>query len=256
MFELGLKLWINNENYINEAISLFEQGIYQYLELYIIAETNDSHVSLWKDLNIPLIVHAPHYMDGLNLAQKEHKVNNISLIKMTQDIADLLKADKIIVHPGVGGDIRETARQLSEINDPRILIENKPYHGLIKGLICNGAKVEEIKYILDNINVGFCLDIGHAIVAANAFKADPIVYLKEFIKLEPKMFHLTDGDYSSVYDKHDHFGQGNYNIKAILDVLPKDSQLTLETIKSHKDSLADFVEDIKFIRRLYYSIYN
>ena len=249
MFRFGLKLWSNNKNYVKEAVALYEKGIYQYIELYVLPSIDDTQVSMWKDLHIPYVIHAPHFRDGLNLAKKELKENNLLLIKKTQKIADALKADKIIVHPGISGDISETVRQLKGINEKRFLIENKPHYALDDGLICNGATIEEIKFILNNTNVGFCLDIGHAFCAANAKKIEPLEYLTKLLRLNPVMFHLTDGEKDGVFDRHYHFGKGNYNIKDITDLLLKDALITVETVKDSEDNLNDFIGDIAFLTR-------
>ena len=246
--KFGLKLWSINDNYRKEAIRLYKQGIYYYIELYAVPRTYDTHINLWKDIGIPFVVHAPHFREGLNLAKKEKKTNNMLLISETIKFADTLRADKIIVHPGTSGDISETVHQLEEIDDRRILIENKPYYAIDDGLICNGASVEEIKFVLDNVSVGFCLDIGHAICSANAKKVEPFEYLKRFMKLNPIMYHLTDGDYESIYDRHAHFGTGNYDIEKFSSILPEDCFVTIETLKDSGESLSDFEADIRWLR--------
>ena len=250
MYKFGLKLWSINDNYIKEAIRLHEQGIYDYIELYAIPETYSSHINLWKALGIPFVIHAPHFSDGLNLAKKESRDNNLRLISETRKFADALKADKIIVHPGIAGKIEETIRQLKEINDPRFLIENKPYYALNNGLICNGASFKEIKAILKNAGTGFCLDIGHAFCAARGLNEEPMDFLEKFLRLTPEMFHLTDGDYSSKHDRHDHFGRGNYDLKSIVEIIPGEAMVTIETVKDSKNNLNDFKQDVKFIRKL------
>lgn len=250
MFRFGLKLWSNNKNYVKEAVALYEKGIYQYIELYVLPSIDDTQVSMWKNIHIPYVIHAPHFRDGLNLAKKELKENNLLLIKKTQKIADALKADKIIVHPGIAGDIAETVRQLKEINEKRFLIENKPYYALGDGLICNGATIEEIMFILNNTDGGFCLDIGHAFCAANANRIEPLEYLKQFLRLNPVMFHLTDGEKDGVFDRHYHFCKGNYPHEEIINLLPKDAIITVETVKDSENNLDDFVGDIKFLKVL------
>lgn len=249
MFRFGLKLWSNNKNYVKEAVALYEKGIYQYIELYVLPDIDDIQVSVWKDLHVPYVIHAPHFRDGLNLANKELNENNLLLIKKTQKIADALKANKIIIHPGIAGDISETVRQLKEIKEMRALIENKPHYALDDGLICNGATIEEIKFILDNTDAGFCLDIGHAFCAANANKIEPLEYLKQLLVLNPEMFHLTDGEKDGIFDRHYHFGKGNYIIRGITDLLPKDAIITVETVKDSEDNLNDFIRDIEFLAR-------
>ncbi len=251
MFKFGLKLWSSNRNYVEEAAALYKKGVYQYIELFVLPDIDETQVSLWECMDIPYVIHAPHFRTGFNLADKKLKDNNFTLFRKTAGIADRLNANKIIVHPGVAGDTAETVRQLKEINDERILIENKPYHALDKGLICNGATVPEIKFILNNTDVQFCLDIGHAIYAANAVKIEPLVYLKEFITLNPEMFHLSDGDYGGVYDRHDHFGRGNFDIESILRMLPDKVPVTIETAKDFQDSLSDFEIDIQFLKELW-----
>jgi deoxyribonuclease IV len=250
MFKFGLKLWSINDNYVDEAVSLYEQDIYHYIELYAVPDTYDTYVSLWKSLSMPFIIHAPHFKGGLNLAKKGSRANNMTLISETRKFADTLKADKIIVHPGIAGDISETVDRLKEINDPRILIENKPYYALFGGLICNGATIEEIKFVLGNTNIGLCLDIGHAFCSANAQGIEPTEYLKEFLKLSPGVYHLSDGDYKDIFDKHDHFGRGNYNIQKIISLIPQHSHITVETGKDFRNNLSDFICDIKFLKNL------
>jgi len=248
LFRFGLKLWSNNENYVKEAIRLFEKGVYQYIEIYMLPGTEKKMVDMWKGLEIPYIVHAPHYQAGLNLAKKESWEANFKLITETQKFADSLTADKIIVHPGIAGDIKETARQLKEINEPRLLVENKPYYAIFDGLICNGTSPEEIEFVMKEAGIGCCLDIGHAFCAARGLKKEPMEFLKDFFGLQPEMFHLTDGDYSSEYDRHDHIGKGNYDMKSIMKLIPQGKRVTVETVKDSKESLTDFEEDIKAIK--------
>jgi len=248
--KLGLKLWSENKNYINEAIKLFEIGIYDYIELYVVPNSYKKHINIWSDLKTPFIIHAPHFKHELNLAKKEYEKRNLELIKETQQFANKLDADKIIVHPGINGDIKETSRQIKMINDSRILIENMPHFSLIPDLNCNGAFIKEIKYILNYNKVGFCLDIGHGIYAANAQKINPLDYLKKLIQLKPKMYHLTDGDYNGRYDFHLHFKKGNFPTRDIVDMLPADALITVETKKDDQDNLDDFVRDIKILKSL------
>ena len=248
MYKYGLKLWSINENYISEAIRLHELGIYHYIELYVKPGSTDQYLELWQRLNIPYVIHAPHFRDGLNLAKKEKEMSNKKLFEEAQRFADKLSADKIIVHPGINGDIKETARQLKEINETRILVENKPYYALDDGLICNGTTPDEIKFITGEAGAGFCLDIGHAICSANAHNQDWLDYLKRFIKLSPRVYHVSDGNKDGVLDQHLHFGEGNFDFHNILSLFSLDASISIETEKRYKDSLSDFLDDINFIK--------
>lgn len=248
MIQFGLKLWSINKNYIEEAFRLYKEGIYSYIELYAVPDSYNKFIELWKNLDIPYVIHAPHYLGGMNLARREDKNKNFKLIEEVVKFANSLNVKKIIFHPGVAGDIEETVLQLNEIDDNRILIENKPYFSLDGSFVCNGNSPEEIKFIMDMANVGFCLDIGHAICSANASKIEPLDYIKQFIILNPDMYHLTDGDYRGIYDRHDHFGRGTFPIETILSILPHNCFITIETEKDLKDNLFDFIKDIKILR--------
>lgn len=249
MLKLGLKLWSTNKGYLKDAVKLFGQGVYDYIELYVVPNSYAKFVAIWSRLKIPYVIHSPHFTHGVNLAKKEHQEKNFYLIKQAQQFADKLKADKIIVHLGVDGSIKEATRQLQLTDDRRVLIENMSYYSIKDNLICNGSTIEELNLVLENCSVGFCLDIGHAIYSANAQKLKPMEFIKQLIKLKPKMFHLSDGDLSGVSDNHLHFGEGNYEIEKILALLPSKSLVTIETPKDFQDSLSDFEKDIFFLNR-------
>ena len=249
VFRLGLKLWSNNDNYVKEAVRLFEKGVYQYIEIYMLPGTEQKMVDMWRGLDIPYVVHAPHFLAGLNLAKMEQQESNFKLINETRIFADELSAENIIVHPGIAGDIKETAKQIKEINEPRLIVENKPYYALVDDLICNGSTSEEIEFVMKEAGIRFCLDIGHAFCAARGLKKEPMEFLEGFLNLKPEMFHLTDGDYESVYDRHYHIGKGNYDIKSIMKLIPQSKRITVETVKDSKESLADFEADIVYLKR-------
>ena len=248
MFNIGLKLWSINKNYIDEAIKYFDLGFYQYIELYVVPESYDTYINNWKKLKIPFVLHAPHYKDNMNLANEDNLIVNLKLTEEVKKYADALRTTIIIYHPGTNGNIEETIRQLKIINDNRIVVENKPYYALIKNLICNGATPDELRIIKEQTGLGVCLDFGHAICAANAKKVNPFNFIKDFINLKPKIFHLTDGDYHSFTDKHDHFGKGDFPLLEILKLIPQHSNITNEAVKDSNDNLNDFSEDIKILK--------
>jgi deoxyribonuclease IV len=254
MYKLGLKLWSTNKNYIKEAVRLYDDKIFNYIELYIKPNSFKEYIHIWKELKIPFVIHAPHFMDGFCLSCSEKERDNKILAQEAFRFADDLKADTVIFHPGVNGKIEETARQIQLLQDKRVTIENKPYYALNNLGICNGYSSEEISFIKEKTGCSFCLDIGHAICAANAHKQDPIKYLAKFIKLDPQMFHLTDGDYKGIYDTHKHFGQGNFPLKEISQLVPKNSIITNEAYKDSKDSLEDFCEDVKYLKEMVFKL--
>jgi sugar phosphate isomerase/epimerase len=248
MLRFGLKLWSFNDDYFSDACRFFDEGIYDYIELYIVPDSYERYCSLWRNLRIPYVIHAPHYENGMNPAILECEKNNMKLAAEAIEFANVLSSDTIIFHPGINGNIEVTASFFHKLNDKRIVVENKPYYSLVEGMICNGVTPEEIGAIVEKAGVGFCLDIGHAICAANAYRKDSIEYLKEFFSLKPRLFHLSDGDFNSEYDSHLHFGEGNYPLQALLNLIPSYGSITIESKKTYPNSLDDFKKDINYIR--------
>lgn len=244
IYQYGLKLWSTNTQYLEEAVLLYNKNIYSYIEIFVVPGSYSDYCKYWKNLSIPYVVHAPHFTQGLNFANAEKFSYNKKLAFEAFKFADELKSNKIIFHPGVNGDIKETVSQIKKIFDERIIIENKPYWGANKKDICVGNSVEEIKFVLNSLNVEFCLDISHAICSANAKNEKPLEFIKKFIKLKPKIYHLCDGDYNSVIDMHKHLKDGSFPLKEIKKLIPQDSQITIETDKNFDNSLNDFIEDV------------
>lgn len=251
----GLKLWSTNRNYVRAARALWEKNMFDYIELFVQPGTFDTCVSQWKEMRVPYIIHAPHYMQGLNFSCAESQAGNIVLVQETLLWADALKARHIIFHPGISGDVEETARQMSRIRDARVLVENKPYCTVSNdGRICVGHSASDIALILRRTGHGFCLDIGHALCSAVARGKDIFEEIKAYLSLRPALFHFSDGDRTSPIDVHAHIGEGNYPLPALLALLPARATVTVETQKSHPRSLRDFARDVARLRRMERSI--
>lgn len=254
MYQFGLKLWSVNKNYIDTAKKLYDENIYDYIELYAIPSSFDDYASAWKSLNIPYIIHAPHFMHGINFSFESKLQDNIKFAYEALKYADYLNADKVIFHPGIKGDYKETAQQIKMINDKRILVENKPYHVAVEtenlslNDICVGYNPEQIKYIMQESGAGFCLDIGHGICAANSLHIDYVLFLKEFITLNPSMFHISDGEINGTRDKHYNIGKGSFDFNMIFSLIPENAVISVETEKSSKENLDDFIKDINLLR--------
>lgn len=254
MYKRGLKLWsVNTDYYYTEAQKLYNQGFFDYIELYVVPETIDT-LPMWKKLNIPFIIHNAHFAQGFNLAKQEKAERNREIYEQTKLFANELDAKYIIFHSGIDGDIRETAVQLAMFNEPRALIENKPFVALpnrMGGEFCRGYNIDEIKLVIDTAECGFCLDFGHAICAANSLGVNVYDYCKDFLQLNPNMYHLTDlNDINSPYDSHLHLGTGQLNFDKILPMISDNKPVTFETNKNSKENLDDFVEDMKWLQNI------
>lgn len=252
--KLGLKLWSRNENYVEPAVELYKKGIYDYIELFAVPGSA-SYLNLWEAMDIPFILHAPHSLAGFNPSIKERASANFALLSELDQFRKALNPKYIIFHPGVDGSADETIRQFCEIRNkfPEIhklaIIENKPEVGLHDER-CVGSSPQEITRIMQEASMGFCFDVGHAICAANSAGLEPHSVLRDFINLQPLLFHLSDGTGNSPFDSHMNYGFGNYDFREILQLLPNDAQITIETDKASDDNLDDFVKDVEYLSKL------
>lgn len=245
----GLKVWSVNEQYLEQACRLVREGVCSYVEVFAVPGSSATHLAMWKRTKLPFVVHAAHFEKGLNLSDVSAVDRNRELLREALLFADELEADTVVVHPGVGGPAEETARQLERAFDPRLCIENKP-HFAPSNVVCTGSSPEEIRLIVERVGCRFCLDVGHATCYARSQNLAPLECLKSFLALSPAMFHLADGEVGSLYDRHKHPGAGDFDLRAILAMLPQERRITVETEKDSPDNLDDFVRDIEALRRL------
>lgn len=256
MYDIGLKLWSTNTGtYFDEARRLYDEGIFNYVELYVVPGTEET-LDAWKKLEVPFLIHNAHFAHGFNLAKKEKRVSNCKIYEQSRRFADELKADGIIFHGGIDGEAEEAANQLAAFKEKRAILENKPFVALpnrMGGKYCRGATEEEIAFVLHGVGCRFCLDIGHAVCSANSQGSDPYTFIGRLMQLSPCMFHLSDvSDMSSPYDSHPHLGAGELILSRLTEsVFPPDARISVETDKDDPDSLADFVRDVQCLKNLF-----
>lgn len=243
MYRIGLKVGSINTQYTEEIIEYYDKGIFQYIELFVPIGSYQDTIGYWKQFHIPFGIHAPHTLAGLNLANPADNVSNRAKIEETIQFADSLNASYIIFHSGTNGQAEETVRQLSPYVDGRFLIENKPIKGFGGDYICVGIDYDELKVMTDTLKCGFCLDFGHAICAANTLKKKPLEFIAKLKKLNPKVYHLTDGDYESEIDSHYHYGMGTFPLKELLAFVPDDGMITNEAKRENMATLKEFYQD-------------
>lgn len=253
MHRIGLKLWSTNfDCYHDEASRLYRQGVFDYVELYVVPGSLPA-LGAWEKEPYPFVIHAPHSAHGFNLAMRELRRDNLEKYAEVKQFADRLQTPYIIFHGGCDGSIEETARQLASFREPRALIENKPcvpIPSICAAKECRGSTPEELHQVMEYTGCGFCLDFVHAVCAANFLHREPYEYVEELMKFEPAMFHLSDLDsIHAVQDSHIHLGAGELPVERIIAGLPYSSRVTLETVKSVPGELRDFREDCNFFRR-------
>jgi deoxyribonuclease-4 len=252
MNKIGLKLWSSNTIYKEEIGRLWNGKIFDFIELYI--EPNSvEFIEFWKKIRIPFGIHCAHSGHGFNLSLKENIEKNEAFFEEAYHYFNELNAEYLVLHPGVGGDISTTIEQLDFIlknnnisEREKILIENKPYKTLTDD-IAVGSGVEEIRKITGELGIGFCLDITHAVKYSISKKKDWAKVLNEFMKLRPKVIHVSDAFQDNEKDQHLHIGSGDFDFKKMLAICRAEYSV-LETVKDSKDSLKDFEEDVKKIK--------
>jgi endonuclease IV len=253
MPKLGLKLWSTNTTYANISLELHQKRVFDYIELYVVPGTKKICLDQWKEKSFSYILHAPHDCSGFNLSLRSWESRNRLLIEEVESFRVALKPMMIIFHPGIHGFIHEITRQilLFKKDYPGLfniaVIENLPKIG-IKGEICLGASPEEIERLMHETGLGFCLDIGHAICYAAWAGVEWRNVIDQFMRLNPNMFHLSDGNVNSQTDLHLSFGEGNYELSSIIKRLPSQAYVSIETKKNSKLNLNDFEKDVVYFK--------
>lgn len=248
-FKTGLKLYSTNLSLIPEIRSLGEVP-FDFIELYAMPETYGQTVDHWKGLEASFVIHAAHSHHGVNLARGDFEEGNRACLVEACRFADALGADIVVVHGGNNGTFEEALRQIALFGDGRITLENKPKVG-VRGNLCVGYHPGEFRQALASGAVSaMALDIGHADCAARSLGVDSLEYMREFLALEPILFHLSDRETVSEKDVHLNFGKGDLDLEAVLDLIPAGARVTLETPRDPARGLEDFLEDIRTLEAM------
>ncbi len=260
MKNFGLKLWSNdfikNKAFADDCVELLKDGVFDYIELFALPNSFAATKSVIKEKlsGHKVIIHAPHSGFGVDTGDKSRFLQNCQDIKSSQEFADLLNSDIIILHSGGNSGeqyLAETIHQFNRINDSRIAVENLPAYCSSTQIILHGTSPAEIKRIIAETGCKFCLDFSHAICASNSFNRDVWADLEAYKNLNPCMYHICDGDISSTEDKHLHFGTGNYDLSRIVnDYISADSYTSMETGFGIPTSITPWVDDIAYLRGL------
>lgn len=226
--------------------------VYDFVQFVVAPDTYENLQAIVKEKfdNIKAVIHAPFFMDGVNLSDPDLLNSNLRKLSDAQKFADDLKSDVIVLHPGIGDGenfLDETIRQMKMLNDPRIAVENLPYHPRPQYKM-HGTTPEQIKKIINEVGCNFCFDVAHAICAINSLKLDADSTLTKFNELNPIIYHLSDGDNCVEVDYHLHLGKGNYVLRKIFKLF-SDSRIVLETRRKEGD-LEACVADVQFAKTL------
>ena len=248
-FKVGLKLYSTDVALIPDALK-HQDRFFNFIELYIVPGSFAKTIEAWRDLDVPYVIHAPHSLHGVNLAQPEKWEANLKHFNEARLFADDLSADIIIVHGGNNGPFEETVRQMRLLNEKRTVLENKPKLGLCNE-VCIGCSPLEFQQMAEaGVLYGTALDFTHAAYAAHSLGIKEMEVIKGFMVFNPKVFHLSDGDASSEKDVHLNLGKGNLNLAEFVSMIPYGALVTIETPRNELGGLKDIFDDVHFLQHL------
>jgi sugar phosphate isomerase/epimerase len=223
--------------------------IYDFAEIYF--RQDNVETSKLASIKTRWMMHVPHAPET-NFIKKVR--NGVEVAKKSILYGTDLKIERAIVHAGsmIGKkfDIKQMIENLKELNEfcnnygVRMVIENVPLRIQEEPGFAFGSKPEEIKKILTNVKCGFVLDFSHVYHSCFSHKEDPKKMLKDFMKLEPEMFHLCDTKINQGYDIHLPLGKGMLDIQYLLSFI-KDEDVTLELPPPIFDVYIDAINYLK-----------
>jgi endonuclease IV len=182
--------------------------------------------------NKPVMVHIPHSGDQVNFADSQKKEINLQNLDWALKLANKFKSQVIVFHPGrVESEfcsIENAINFIKEHHDKRLHVENVPLKG--KRFKSIGGSFEDIKRIMQEADVGFCLDMAHAIEYAKAAGLEAAPFIKKMLSLKPDYFHLTDTPLEEdTKTPHLNLGEGKLDLKLMKSLLPNNALIALET---------------------------
>lgn len=244
--EIGIKLWTTNINLYPRAVELYRQGKIDYLELKYVLDKSEQ-LEILKEGEIPIILHAPNTIDGVDFGDDNFE-KNLKVITEMERIADQLNVTRIIIHPEFGS-IENVLTFLKKAHSKRLIIENVPKMTILGPSL--GFSPEILHRFLA-LGYPFCLDFAHAIKSAVAEQVDYKNYLKQFLELNPEMFHFNDGNFETDRDEHLHLGEGNFDLAFLKSIVTQHPhpKVTLETPRHNLNSFEEDLKNIEYFKNI------
>ena len=241
--KFGLKLWSINTDLIDQAVHLIDDKIFDYIELMMIP---DSKIKPFL-IDVPYSIHIPHENFRVNIGDFVVKECTLQMISEAINWANQLNAKHLILHAG-HGSMEHAKDLLHKLSDSRLLIENMPKVGL-GGETMIGYSPEQIEELIGDGDMGLCLDFGHAAKAAVSLGVDYKEYVRKFMGLEPRVFHVSDGWLDVERDEHLRIGEGEYNFEFLMGCV-KESTFALMTLETPriKKSLDEDIENLYILK--------
>lgn len=222
--KIGASALAGLENGLENTLEFIENLGLEYAEL--VHQFPSEHVTadLLESYNLKYSIHAP-FMD-VNIAslQEKSRLNSIEQIKDSINLANEIDAEAVVVHPGLASFLankyflddvykcaRESIKEIGEYSDDlgiMTTIENMPaFESMIY------QDINDLNELLVSLDMGMTLDIGHAHHVG--YSADEMIF--DSIK------HVHAHDNFGDDDSHLAFGEGNIELKHILNTLEKNN---------------------------------
>ena len=172
---------------------------------------------LLETSNVKVSIHAPYSDVNLAAFDPATRKYSIDLFLEIFEIASELDIDVVTIHPGHIGPIQSydkarveklTRKSLEEISSharefsTTIALENMPD---MRGTICRTA--DEMKRMLDSLDIRMCLDVGHANIAGQ---------MRELLDLGPQFSNVHVHDNDGTKDQHLELGKGNIDFGEVV----------------------------------------
>ncbi len=204
---------------IEKALEKIEEAFYGW---EIVAEKKhgyehkDEMIDVLSTTDMTLQLHAP--LNDINIASINPTIRDASIeeVKRSLELASAVGVNVVTVHPGLYSPLAIYCDDILELSldslkrlkitaedfGVKLAVENLPEMWLT---LC--SEPEEIKELLQNSDLGFCLDIGHAYTAGR---------LQDFLEfsIKPVNVHLHDNEGGD--DIHLPLGDGEIDFQNIL----------------------------------------
>jgi sugar phosphate isomerase/epimerase len=218
--KLGASTLAGLEIGLEKTLEFIEELGLDYAELVHQFPTEHITADILESYNLKYTIHAPFMDVNIATLQDKSRLNSISQMKTSIDLANEIDADAVVVHPGLASflankyfldDVYRFANEsIAEIgkysDDLGVLttIENMPtFESMIY------QNINDLNDLLVSLDMGMTLDIGHANHAG--YSPDEMIF--DSIK------HVHAHDNFGDDDSHLTLGEGNIDLKRIINNL-------------------------------------
>lgn len=191
--KVGLKLWSSNPAKVVE-----ESKFADFVE---VLPVDMKSLAKFAKYDYEYTVHVPHEYFGFSPLMDYKK--SLKLVKRTTEAAKKLKAGWMVMHTGrikgkptenaINAAAKAIAKLAKEARYDKTILENSIVNEIRKGeeISYVGYNYEQMKQLLEESGVGFCLDLEHAAIAAHQLGLDYEKLVASLMKLKPDYFHLS-----------------------------------------------------------------